>query len=102
MGFVVKPAAESGNQDGADIIAAVEVITEPFTTTSDDKWKWARSTATVSLKDGKSGKVFSQFEASERQASAAQEEALRRSLAAAARVTAEKTAAAIKAYFENL
>ncbi|MFA5162719.1 MAG: LPP20 family lipoprotein [Elusimicrobiales bacterium] len=99
MGFAVRKPG--GDSKDADIIAEADVSSETLAAADSDGWKWARGTATVALKDAATGKVFAQFEASERQASSAQEEAARRSLAAASRSAAEKTASAVKSYFEN-
>lgn len=68
----------------------------------DARWKWSRGSATVTLKDGREGKAFARFDVSERQASADAGEARRRAAAALAKKAAEKTAAAISAFFENL
>lgn len=67
----------------------------------DARWKWSRATATVTLKDGREDKTFARFDVSERQASADAGEARRRAAAALAKKAAEKTAAAISAFFEN-
>jgi len=100
MGFQARAAVDSDRP--ADIIVTADVSTEaPSNTLTDDKWKWARSTATVALKDGKSGKIFRQFEVSERQASAAYQEAVKRSLLKIAQNAAGQTQAAVKNYFEN-
>ena len=64
-------------------------------------WKWARSTATVSLRDAHTGKIFSQFDASDREASADYEEAARRSRVELAKRVADQASAAVTDYFEN-
>lgn len=68
----------------------------------DARWKWSRGTATVTLKDGREDKTFARFDVSERQASADPGEARRRAAAGLAKKAAERTAAAISAFFENL
>ena len=68
----------------------------------DARWKWSRATATVTLKDGREDKTFARFDVSEREASADAGEARRRAAAGLAKKAAEKTAAAISAFFENL
>ena len=65
----------------------------------DPRWKWARATATVALKDARDGKQFARFEASDRQAAADPGEARRRVLASLAQKTAAQTASALAAYF---
>lgn len=87
--------------DAGDLI--VESRSEARTVEGGDaRWKWSRGSATVTLKDGRAGKTFSRFEVSERQASADPGEARRRAASALAKKAAEKTAAAISAFFENL
>ena len=65
----------------------------------DERWKWSRATATITLKDGREDKTFSRFDASERQASADAGEARRRAAAGLAKKAAEKVAAAITDFF---
>jgi hypothetical protein len=65
----------------------------------DERWKWSRASATVTLKDGRENKTFARFDVSERQASADAGEARRRAAAGLAKKTAEKTAAAINDFF---
>ncbi|MDE2237104.1 MAG: hypothetical protein KGK30_04390, partial [Elusimicrobia bacterium] len=65
------------------------------------QWKWARSNATITLKDGHSGKVVSQFDASDREASSDYGEAVRRSRVELAKLVSGKLSGAITAYFEN-
>jgi len=67
----------------------------------DERWKWSRGTATVTLKDGREDKMFTRFEVSERQASADAGEARRRAAAGLAKKAAEKVAAAITDFFQN-
>lgn len=67
----------------------------------DERWKWSRGTATVTLKDGREDKTFARFDVSDRQASADAGEARRRAAAGLAKKAAEKVAAAITHYFEE-
>ena len=67
----------------------------------DERWKWSRGTATVTLKDGREDKTFSRFDVSDRSASADAGEARRRSAAGLAKKTAEKVTLAIADFFEN-
>lgn len=96
-GLSAKPAS-SGM--AADMLAEADLRFEPVAA-GDPRWKWSRAVATVSLKEGREGKVFSRFDLSERQASADAGEARRRALAGLSKKAAEKTEAAIRAYFEN-
>ncbi len=64
-------------------------------------WRWARSTTTVSLKDAHTGKVVTQFDASDREASADFAEAARRSRVELAKRVADQASAAVTDYFEN-
>lgn len=67
----------------------------------DERWKWSRASATVTLKDGREDKTFSRFDVSDRQASADAGEARRRAAAGLAKSAAEKVAAAITDFFQN-
>ena len=104
-GGVVKGLTKFGLQVGAvgapDISVDGEVKTNPLDLGSDRRWKWARSTAEISLKDGATGKVFAQFEVTERQPSTDYKEAARRSLAKIGDKTAQRIKDEISAYFEN-
>lgn len=83
----------------SDILITAELFTQPIT--GDVQWKWARSTVTVSLKDGRTGKIFVRFDAAERQASADLKEAARRSRASLSKKISRQTHDAIVGYFEN-
>lgn len=96
-GLTAKPAVAGAT---ADLLAEADVTVEPGSG-GDDRWKWSRATATVTLKEGREGKVFTRFEAAERQASADPGEARRRALAALSKKVAAQTEAAIRAFFEN-
>lgn len=91
--------AKLGGSDDADIVIDAKIETQ--TTDGKDAWKWARSTATVGLKDARSGKTFLQFDASDREASADSKEAVRRSHAALGKKVSTKISDAITSYFEN-
>ncbi len=93
-------AKAGAGAQGADILVEGKIETVPLEV-KDGQWKWARSTVSVSLKDGKSSKVFAQFDLSDRQASADYNEAVRRSHQALAKKVAEKVQEAITSYFEN-
>ncbi len=64
-------------------------------------WKYGRSSVTVSLKDGRTGRVILQFEASERAAAREAREAARRSRAGLAKKVAKQAHEAVVSYFEN-
>lgn len=86
--------------NAADIIVEGKVDTKAVPA-DDSRWKWARSTVTISVKDARAGKTVSRFDASDREASSNYDEAVRRShLELATRVT-EKISQAITTYFEN-
>ncbi|MBI5243792.1 MAG: LPP20 family lipoprotein [Elusimicrobia bacterium] len=92
--------ARKGKADGADILIEGISAAEQLEQGKGD-WKWARSTATLTLKDAKTSKTFLQFEESDRQASANYEEAARRSLSSLAKKVSKRISEAITAYFEN-
>lgn len=87
--------------EAADIVVEGKVNTEPLTASGDTRWKWARSSATVSVKDGKTGKIFLRFDATDRQASGDYKEAARRSQAELAQKVSTQVQSAITEYFEN-
>ena len=92
--------AKSAGESAGDIIVEGKVSTEKLPGDG-NAWRWARSTVTVSLKDGKTGKTFLRFDASERQAAAGEREAARRSHVKLAKNIAPKISEAIAGYFEN-
>jgi citrate lyase gamma subunit len=101
MGFETT-SITSADAPGMDIIITATVVTDPpGTTEALGNWKRARSTATIALKDGKSGKTFKQFDASVREDSQIYNEAVKRSLSSLAGKTAKEAKAAINSYFEN-
>jgi hypothetical protein len=92
--------SRAGEHEGSDI--AVEGKIDTIAMKGDGSaWKWARSSATVRLKDARTGKIFSQFDASDREASAEFQEAARRSRVELAKRLAEQASAAVTDYFEN-
>ena len=91
--------AKRGNPgDKGDMIVESRSASAPVEG-GDERWKWSRATATITLKDGREDKTFSRFDASERQASADAGEARRRAAAGLAKKAAEKVAAAITDFF---
>ena len=94
--------AKRGNAgDRGDLVVESRSAANPVEG-GDARWKWSRATATVTLKEGREEKTFSRFDVSEREAAADAGEARRRAAGGLARKAAEKTAAAISAFFENL
>lgn len=98
--FGMQAKARTSEGQAADIIVEGKVETKPMQGDG-SRWRWARSTATVSLKDGRTSKIFARFDASDRQASADYNEAVRRSHAVLAKKVAEQINEAITSYFEN-
>lgn len=93
--------AKRGNPgDKGDIVVESQSATAPVTG-GDERWKWSRATATVTMKDGREDKTFSRFDVSERQASADAGEARRRAVAALAKKASAKVADAINEFFQN-
>ncbi len=92
--------AKTGSPDAADIIVEGEVDTKPMQGDG-SAWKWARSTVTIALKDGKTAKTFGRFDVSSRQASADYDEAVRRSHVELAKKVSSQVKDAVTAYFEN-
>ena len=92
--------APKDSQTPADIAIKVQVETKPVAG-ADERWKFARSYATVSLKDGRTGKVFLQFDTAEKGSSADYNTAVRRSLANLSKEISQQVSDGITAYFEN-
>ncbi len=93
--------AKRGNAgDTGDLVVEAQSAASPVEG-GDERWKWSRATATVTLKDGREGKTFARFDAGDRQASADAGEAKRRAVAGLAKKASEQVAAAIAAFFEN-
>jgi hypothetical protein len=99
-GFGIEAKSTTNAADSLDIAVSARVDTKPMDGT-DPRWKWARSTVTISLKDAKAGKTFVQFDATDRESSSDYDEAVRRSQVALAQKAAAKINAAITEYFEN-
>ncbi len=94
--------AKRGNPgDKGDLVVESKSAAQTMEPGGDERWKWSRGTATVSLKDGREDKIFSRFDVSDRQASADAGEARRRAAAGIAKKTADKVAAAIADFFQN-
>lgn len=89
-----------GDGKNDDIAVTGKIETQPMQGDG-SAWKWARSTATVSLKDARTGKIVSQFDASDREASADYGEAARRSRVELANKLAQQASSAVTDYFEN-
>lgn len=105
-GIVSGLAAAGLTAKRGDPGAKGDIVIEAETSTSkpeggDPRWKWARATATITLKDGREDKAFARFDASDRQASADAGEARRRALTGLAKSAAAKVNDAITAFFEN-
>lgn len=92
--------AKRGKAEQADILIEGNVESKPLDI-PDPRWKWARSSVTVNLQELKTSKTFLRLDASERQASASYEEAVRRSLASLAKRVSQQINEAISSYFEN-
>ncbi|MBI4677069.1 MAG: LPP20 family lipoprotein [Elusimicrobia bacterium] len=85
-----------------DIVVSGKVATGPMK--GDNKtadWKWARSTVTVSLKDGRTSKTIQRFDVTDRQASGDYDEAARRSRVKLAEKVAKSVREYTTEYFEN-
>jgi hypothetical protein len=94
--------ATAGAAQGAvDILVSGEVATNPVEST-DANWKFARSYVTLSLKDGRTSKVFLQFDVTEKGSAGDYDTAARRSLANLSKRVAQQVNDAITEYFENL
>lgn len=94
-GLSAKSASE-----GADLSASAQVAVEEQSA-SDPRWKRRRASATVSLQDARAGKVFANFDVSDREESVDPGEARRRALATLSKNVAAKVTAAINDYFTN-
>ncbi len=91
---------QAKSSGGGDIIVEGEVATNEQQGDG-SKWRWARTTLTVTLKDGKTEKVFSQFDATDRESSADYSEAVRRTRVALAKKVSSQINEAVTTYFEN-
>lgn len=96
LGFSALPNTTAG-----DIVISGKVETKPIEVAGKD-WKWARSTLTLNLKDGRSGKVFLKIDSAERGSSGADyNEAARRSLVKLGEKVSPQIHDAVASYFEN-
>ncbi|OGS39648.1 MAG: hypothetical protein A2506_00400 [Elusimicrobia bacterium RIFOXYD12_FULL_66_9] len=84
----------------ADIVVEGEVETSPFKG-NDARIKWARTTATISLRDGRTSKIFTQFNITDKQGSGDYNEAVRRSQTELGKKVAKQINSEIASYFEN-
>lgn len=92
---------EAGGAEGADI--AVDCSAQFAPQADQDPrsaWKWSRGTASVSLKDVKTGKIFLNFDASAREASASDAEARVRTEASLGKKIAAEIGRGIDNYFQ--
>ncbi len=93
--------AKRGNPgDAGDLVIEASSETRPVEG-GDERWKFNRANATITLKDGREGKAFARFDASDRQASADPKEARRRALTGLAKAASEKVTGAINEFFAN-
>jgi hypothetical protein len=92
--------AKTGAGQSADIFVDGEIAGQ-IMQGDGTAWKFYRTTTTLSLKDGKNGKIFARFDLSDREASADPEEAARRSRVELSKKVAGTIKNAISAYFEN-
>ncbi|HAZ08179.1 MAG TPA: hypothetical protein DCZ01_06600 [Elusimicrobia bacterium] len=97
--FGIQAKAGSASEK-ADIIVEGEVETNPFQG-NDARIKWARTTATITLRDGRTSKIFTQFNVTDRQGSGDYNEAVRRSQTEIGKKVAAQINSEIAAYFEN-
>jgi hypothetical protein len=93
---------EAKGPEGADI--AVDCSAQ-FAQLADpdprSAWKWSRGTASVSLKDVKTGRIFLSFEASAREASSSDGEARARAETSLGKKIAAEIGRGINSYFEG-
>jgi hypothetical protein len=85
--------------DASDLTATAQVSVEEQNGGS--RWRRFRSSANVSLIDGRSGKTFSTFVVTAREDAVDSGEARRRSLASLAKSTSDKVTSAINDFFAN-
>lgn len=100
LGALGLEARRGRGTESSDIIVTCDVESRRLKTV-DERWRWARSSVTVSLRDGRSDKIFLQFDSSSRQASSDYKEAVRRSLKKLSLKAAQEVSAGISNYFEN-
>lgn len=94
-------AAKAGAAgDKADLTATAQVTVQEQGA-GDPRWRRFRSAATVSLQDGRTGKIFATFDVTSREDATDPGEARRRSLSSLAKISADKVTAAINDFFAN-
>lgn len=86
--------------DKSDVLAAAKISVDEQAS-GDPKWKRYRAVATVSLQDGRDGKVFSNFDVTAREDATDLGEARRRCLASIAKKTAAQVTSSINDFFAN-
>jgi len=97
--FGIQAKAGSASEK-ADIVVEGSVETLPFQG-NDARIKWARTTATITLRDGRTSKIFTQFNITDKEGSADYNEAVRRSQTELGKKVAAQVNTEIAAYFEN-
>jgi len=97
--FGIQAKAGSASQQ-ADIIVEGEVETNPFQG-NDARIKWARTSVTITLRDGRTSKIFTEFNVTDKQGSGDYKEAVRRSQTELGKKVAAQVSSEIAAYFEN-
>ena len=97
VGLTAKSGAAG---DKADLTATAQVTAQEQNA-GDHRWKRSRTGATVSLQDGRTGKIFSTFDVTAREDATDPGEARRRALASLSKSAAEKVTAAINDFYAN-
>ena len=97
--FGIQAKAGSASQQ-ADIIVEGEVETNPFQG-NDARIKWARTSVTITLRDGRTSKIFTEFTVTDKQGSGDYKEAVRRSQTELGKKVAAQINSEIASYFEN-
>jgi len=89
------------DKDNADILVTGDVETNEMKTERAGPWKFARITATISLRDPKTGNTFLRLEESQKGSSSDYNEAVRRGLVDLGKKLSDKIRAGIEDYFGN-
>lgn len=92
---------KADDKAGADILVTGDVETNEMKTERAGPWKFARITATISLKDPKTGNTFLRLEESEKGSSSDYNEAVRRGLVELGKKLSDKIRVGIEDYFGN-
>ena len=96
------PAVASSSHTTPDILIQGQVSNNNLSQMP-PPWKWGRATVTISLKDAHAGKIFSQFDLSDREASSmSYSDAIFRADSALGKKVSKAIRDAISTYFENL